>query len=211
MGGITDENDCNNYIGNNHGSIEKIGGRWYVFWHRHTNGTSFSRQACAEEIKIMPDGAIPQVEMTSCGLNGGPLYGIGEYPAAIACNLKSDGGTRRGDIPHGGAHPYITQDGEDGDSSAVQYIANLKEGALCGFKYFNGAGADKISVVIRGTARGYFVVSDGNKDIAKIGLTPSAEWKKFCAPLAAREGIFPLYFTFRGEGYADFLSFELQR
>ena len=211
MGGITDENDCNNYIGNNHGSIEKIGGRWYVFWHRHTNGTSFSRQACAEEIKIMPDGAIPQVEMTSCGLNGGPLYGIGEYPAAIACNLKSGGGTRRGDIPHGGAHPYITQDGEDGDSSAVQYIANLKEGALCGFKYFNGAGADKISVVIRGTARGYFVVSDGNKDIAKIGLTPSAEWKKFCAPLAAREGIFPLYFTFRGEGYADFLSFELQR
>ena len=42
------------------------------------------------EIKIADDGKIAQVEITSCGLNGGPLEGRGEYPAYIACNLFTD-------------------------------------------------------------------------------------------------------------------------
>ena len=75
------------YGGNNHGSMVQIGEKWYIFYHRQTNGTSFSRQAMAQEIQILPDGSIPQVEMTSCGLNGGPLVGKGTYPAHIACNL----------------------------------------------------------------------------------------------------------------------------
>ena len=41
----------------------------------------------AERVTLLPDGSIPQVEMTSCGLNGGPLEGRGTYPAYIACNL----------------------------------------------------------------------------------------------------------------------------
>ena len=52
------------YGGNNHGSIIQIKDKWYVFYHRHTNGSNFSRQDCIEEIKILPDGTIPQVEMT---------------------------------------------------------------------------------------------------------------------------------------------------
>jgi beta-xylosidase len=62
-----------NYTGNTHGSIIEINGNWYVFYHRHTNRHEFSRQGCVEQIKIMKDGSIPQVEITSCGLNGGPL------------------------------------------------------------------------------------------------------------------------------------------
>lgn len=58
---------------NNHGCIECISGKWYIFYHRHTHRSTFSRQVCAEPITILPDGRIPQVEMTSCGLNGGPL------------------------------------------------------------------------------------------------------------------------------------------
>lgn len=210
IGGIADENNCNNYIGNNHGSIEEIAGKWYVFYHRHTNGTSFSRQACAEEIKILPDGSIPQVEMTSCGLNAGPLEGIGEYPARIACVLKSGQGTKRGDIPHGGAHPYFTQDGPDGEEEAGQHIANLKNGAVCGFKYFSGAGARKITVTVRGTADGCFAVSGGKEELACIKIAPSQSWTQFSAPLKEARGVFPLYFTCRGEGYADFLGFALE-
>ena len=75
------------YGGNNHGSIIEIAGEWYIFYHRHTNGTNYSRQACAEKIKILPDNSIPQVELTSCGLNGGPLPGKGTYDTYIACNL----------------------------------------------------------------------------------------------------------------------------
>ena len=59
-----------------------------------TDKSTYSRQACAEEIQIEPDGHITQVEITSCGLNGGPLPAQGEYPAAIACVLTN------GHMPH---------------------------------------------------------------------------------------------------------------
>jgi len=42
--------------GNNHGSIVEINGQWYIFYHRHTNGMDFCRQACAEPIEIIEDG-----------------------------------------------------------------------------------------------------------------------------------------------------------
>jgi hypothetical protein len=75
------------YGGNNHGGLVEVGGKYYIFYHRQTNGTHFCRQGCAEPIVIGEDQKIPQVEMTSCGLNGGPLQGFGEYPTYIACNL----------------------------------------------------------------------------------------------------------------------------
>lgn len=59
-----------------------------------TNYTAFSRQGVAEAVRILPDGSIPQIEMTSCGLNNGPLDGKGEYEARIACNLWSKAGAR---------------------------------------------------------------------------------------------------------------------
>jgi hypothetical protein len=40
------------YGGNNHGGMEEIHGQWYIFYHRHTNGTNFSRQGCAEPITL---------------------------------------------------------------------------------------------------------------------------------------------------------------
>ncbi len=68
------------YGGNNHGGLVEFNGKWYIFYHRHTNGTNFSRQGCVEPITFTEDGAIPQVEMTSCGLNGGPLVGTRGVP-----------------------------------------------------------------------------------------------------------------------------------
>ena len=62
------------YGGNNHGSMVQIGEKWYIFYHRQTNGTSFSRQAMAQEIQILPDGSIPQVEMTSCASTAAPWW-----------------------------------------------------------------------------------------------------------------------------------------
>ena len=32
------------YCANNHGSMVEIEGEWYIFYHRHTNGTNYSRQ-----------------------------------------------------------------------------------------------------------------------------------------------------------------------
>lgn len=42
-----------NRTGTNHGSIEKISGQWYVFYHRLTHNSDYSRQACAERIEIL--------------------------------------------------------------------------------------------------------------------------------------------------------------
>ena len=66
------------YGANNHGGLEMINGQVYIFYHRHTDGTNFSRQGMAERVTLEPDGSIHQVEMTSCGLNGGPLAGRGD-------------------------------------------------------------------------------------------------------------------------------------
>ena len=48
------------YTSNNHGSMEEINGKWYIFYHRHTNGTVFSRQGCAEPLTFNDDGTIKQ-------------------------------------------------------------------------------------------------------------------------------------------------------
>ncbi|MBR4470504.1 MAG: family 43 glycosylhydrolase [Erysipelotrichaceae bacterium] len=76
-----------NNSGTIHGGIEYINGQSYIFYHRCTNNTDFSRQACGEPISIEEDGTIRQVEITSQGLYGKALPGIGTYPAAICCNL----------------------------------------------------------------------------------------------------------------------------
>lgn len=211
INGIADENDCNGYIGNNHGSIECINGQWYVFYHRHTNRKSFSRQACAERIEISSDGRIEQVEMTSCGLNGGPLRGIGEYSAGIACNLKSKYGTMRGEIPPDGVHPYITQDAPDGEEEAGMHIANFRDGSVCGFKYFTREGAKKITITARGKAKGLFRVTDGKNILAEVPVSPSKIWEKYSGKFSCDEEKFALYITFEGGGRADILSFSLEK
>lgn len=44
--------------GNDHGSIVEINNQWYVFYHRQTNGSWFSRQGCAERIYVNTDGRL---------------------------------------------------------------------------------------------------------------------------------------------------------
>lgn len=87
LDGNEDENHARNYLGNTHGGLLNIGDDWYIFYHRQTNRSSYARQACAEKLERTPDGGFRQAELTSCGLNGGPLNGKGRYEARIACNL----------------------------------------------------------------------------------------------------------------------------
>ena len=72
MEGVPDVKHARNNTGNTHGSIIELNGKYFVFYHRHSNRKQSSRQAMAEEIRF-EDGKFYQAEMTSCGLNGGPL------------------------------------------------------------------------------------------------------------------------------------------
>jgi hypothetical protein len=207
------EKDALNYYGNNHGSIVKINGRWFVFYHRHTNLNQCSRQACAEEIMIEVDGSIHQVEMTSCGLNDGPLFGVGKYEARIACNLMSGEGALNyyfgNEVPD--FHPYFTQDGEDGDEKSVQYIANMKDGSCAGFKYFYFQNGKDISVTFRGNGTGVMWVGTTLRthNVAEINISPSEVWKVSSAEMMIPDGKQTLYFTYKGVGAIDFLAIEL--
>lgn len=202
------------YGGNNHGSIVKIGGEWYVFYHRHTNGTNYSRQGCMEKIEILEDGSIPQVEMTSCGSNGGALPGEGEYPAYIACNLYC-----QEELAYTGSpgewldcrFPKITQDGYEIDAENG-YITNMRNGAVAGYKYFDCKGIYQIAVTVRGNCRGgcYDVMTDFEGIcLGQILITSSNEWKTYKADIAIPDGIRAIYLRYKGNGYASLKSFEL--
>lgn len=213
LNGRTDK-DALNYTGNNHGSIVEINGQWYVFYHRQTNRHQFSRQVCAEPITIEKDGSIKQVEITSCGLNNGPLKGTGEYEARIACNLMSIEGAKRYEF---GTeiekyHPYFTQDGEDREDNPNQYVANMTDGSLAGFKYFIFDKVEEISVKVRGNGNGVFLVSTelGGKPVAEVKISAQNDWSTFSAPMKIEDDVKPLYFTYKGDGSVDFMSFTIK-
>ena len=205
--------DLTTYMGNNnHGSIIEINGNFYVFYHRHTNGTWFSRQGCIEPITIDDSGNIRQVEMTSQGANGKPLKGSGEYPAFIACNLFNYDG-KQGLLPFNSRpefSPKITQDGRDGDEEQG-YIADITDSCIMGFKYFDCNDIKRISVVTRGYCNGAFELRlslDGDV-LAQIPVEFTNVWTEFSADIKIPDGVHALYFTYTGGGTAQLKSFSL--
>ena len=195
------------YGANNHGGLVEILDTWYIFYHRHTCGTWYSRQGCAEPITLLSDGHFDQVEMTSCGLNGGPLVGEGEYPAYIACNLFTDKPAIY--VGEEGC-PKIIQDGRDGDEE-TGYIANMKKSATAGFKYFDCKGVKEISVKTRGYAGGKMEVrtSIGGAVLAELDIPFSNIWEVITAPIDLPDGIHSIYLTYCGDGTCSLCSFAL--
>ena len=212
--GITKENPTN-FIGNTHGGMVCVNGQWYIFYHRQTNQQKCARQGCAEKIYFEADGSIKQVEVTSCGLNPTPIRGIGTYEARIACNLWGKNGnfdynkTRHKETEY----PYFTQSGKDREENPDQYIANMMNGAVAGFKYFDFSkeAPERIQIEVRGTGRGVVKVSTekGGASVANIKVEPSNANQSFVAEMQKLNGTQPLYFEFKGEGCIDFISFTL--
>lgn len=196
------------YGANNHGGIEKINGEWYIFYHRHTNGTWYCRQGCSEKIKLMEDGSIPQVEMTSCGLNGGPLKGEGEYPAYLACNMFIASTPSK--YVSDDRFPRITQDGRDGDEN-LGYIENIKDGATFGFKYFDCKDIKKLAIATRGYCNGEYEIRtkwDGDV-LGKIPVNNTNVWTTHWTDCDIPDGINAIYLTFKGSGCHQLKSFTI--
>lgn len=215
--GYKGNTEADNYTGNTHGGMAEINGQWYIFYHRQTNRQKCARQGCAEKITVLPDGSIPQAEITSCGLNDGPLEGRGTYEARIACNLSSRKGTfaylKTREKDREGIHPYFTQSGTDREQDGDQYIANMTDGAWAGFKYFEFTGKEEtIEVNVRGTAQGnILVMNDRNKQpVAQIPICPSAAFRFFKGKLSIGAGIYPLFFMYEGKGSFDFDRFQAE-
>ena len=208
-----------NCWGNNHGSIEIIDGRYYIFYHVPTNRSMYSRQGRAERIEFLPDGTFRQAHMTSQGLNGGPLPAEGTYPASCVCILH---GKMPGAIAHplamGKRHPFVTQDGpdfavEDQPENARpprQFITNGKKGLVAGFRFFDVKEPAGVSVTLRGSMKGEIEVRTGEEGpvCGRIPVSPSAEWKSFNGDVKIPAGVQELYFAFGGRGKLDMLEFR---
>ncbi|KAA9105870.1 family 43 glycosylhydrolase [Microbacterium rhizomatis] len=205
--------DALNYTANNHGGLVQIENQWYIFYHRHTNREQVSRQAVAEPIELAADGRFLQTEMTSSGLNNGPLIGEGTYPARIACILQSARGA--GPLPYlsisrRGPHPYFTQTGHDREGGGDQHIANMRDGAVAGFKHFDLRAARSVTVDVRGGDGEVHVSTELNgAPLAVIPVpTPVGETGTVALPEGLTEKS-ALYFRYRGKGAISFHSFTL--
>lgn len=196
--------------GNTHGSIVEIKGKYYIFDHRMTNNSGYCRQGVAEEIRIDSDGSIRQVEATSCGLNDGPLAGIGAYPAYIACTLMDN---NRNQTPDGKqiTAPCITQDGEDRECGPDQFVHNLIDKCVVGYKYFDLRKTTGITVTCRGDAKGQLTVrySENGTPVAQLEILPQgSQWRRVTGTLPPGSEKSALYMEFEGVGSMDISAFE---
>ncbi len=213
--GLNGRTEAINYTGNTHGSMVEIGGEWYIFYHRQTNKQKCARQACAEKLTLLPDGKFLQAELTSCGLNNGPLKGSGTYEARIACNLYSAQGTfactKSFEKDKKKIHPYFTQTGSDRENNPDQYIANMTKGSVAGFKYFELDNPESISVCVKASQEGVMAVytEEQGTPVAEIKVLSAADWKDFSGNMQKISGTKALYFKWNGNGACDFMKFTI--
>lgn len=193
-------------LGNNHGGLVRIQGQDYIFYQRHTHCTQFSRQGCAEKIQILPDGSIPQVAITSCGLNPGPLSAQGSWNAALCCHLTAQDpavmANYRGLDPE--RHPAVWEEGAGTDR--VSYVRNIRQGTVVGFKYFSTETERALAFTLRGQGRGVLEVRldapDEREPVACARVVPGKDWHVVSA-VGAYHGIHALYLTYHGTGAID--------
>lgn len=112
-GVIIDNDGCDPGSWNNHGSIERFGDQWYVFYHRSSGNSGARRRLCVEPIVIGEDGSIAEVPMTSqgtgepfapgehidgwraCQVHGGGFVGAVDGQERLVLPRKGAGGTFR--------------------------------------------------------------------------------------------------------------------
>lgn len=195
-------------VGNNHGGLVEIKGQWYIFYHRHTYLNQYNRQGCAEKIFFDENQQIPQVTITTSGMNPEPLSGNASYPAVYCCNLTNG---RMGALSSLGRtnrevdFPYITcKDGE-------RYIASMKKGSLAGYKYINLKETKKIEIVYRGEVSGELDIytEQSRAAVGKIALKPTAWWRTAEAEVSFADEK-ELYLVHRGEGELSLLTLNLK-
>lgn len=172
--------------GNDHGSICKINNQWYIFYHRMTNNTCQSRRACVERIEILPDGSIPQVEMTSLGFSKA-LSPYDKNAAELACVIK------------GGC--YITE-----EAPWSRPVIKISDGCVVGYKYYE-FGSDTttkfytLCTKFRSNSSGKVTVKIDNPTdgevLGSFELTETnGEFKWYTSKVSAPTGRHSLYFVF---------------
>lgn len=131
-GVIIDNARCDPSSWNNHGSIERFGLRWYVFYHRSSRRSMGFRRLCVEPIRIESDGRIPEVVMSTQGA-GRPVAATERLDAWRACEMR------------GAAYVGPNADG-------VEVLRELTDGASACFRWIE---LDEASLEVELEAHGH--------------------------------------------------------
>lgn len=138
--------------GNTHGGLCRLGGQWYIFYHRQCGLDEFSRQAMVAPVEITveegPGGKvhISEAEYTSEGFEINGLNPLHTYPAGIACHYTGSRPAIETGWPHKKFYgSYIKPGRYDGDpatapdsiSLTINPVVNNTDGSVIGYKYFN--------------------------------------------------------------------------
>lgn len=188
---IIDNNGCDPQSWNNHGSIECVGGQWYVFYHRCSRGTQQFRRLCIEKITVNPDGTIDEVKMTSQGI-GDPFVSGEKIMGYQACGLKGS--------------CYIDVDGEHGYE---EKLTNICDGDEAVFRYVKSempwkeielscTGSGMVSVFLNGEKAGEIKVSGQKGSICTL-----------CAPIAMDAGEYELMLRFEKSEEMELMTVTL--
>lgn len=143
--------------GNTHGSIAEVNGKWYVFYHRQSGPTEYTRQAMVAPIEVVveegPGGkvTISEAEYTSEGFETDGLDLYKRYPAGIACYYTGPTPILQ-EYPnyyHSGSYmqPFYLSDETYEDPYQLDVncnvVVNNTDGSIVGYKYFNFDGLKK--------------------------------------------------------------------
>ena len=195
-------------VGNDHGGLVQIEGQWYIFYHRHTYINQYNRQGGAERVYFDENGHIPQVTITTSGMNPGPLSGDASYPAVYCCNLTNGHMGPLSSIGRSNPEvdfPFITS--ENGE----RFITNIKDGNLIGYKYIDLSVTKEIEVVYQTDACGQLEIYteiDGEQR-GSIHLEKTNWWKAAGTKVSLDKKT-ELYFVYRGKGKLSLLTLNLK-
>lgn len=192
-GVIIDNAACDPASWNNHGSIEAIGGQWYVFYHRSTCGMSKMRRVCCERIFFDEQGLIKEVPMTSSGANA---YLDAEgliFDAPLACALSGS--------------CYIDALKRDSEEKIVR----ISDGDTATFRYIRMDGESH--GIFKAKGKGFCILSavgqDGViKELGKVRVNGENETAFSILPV---KGVIELILKFREPEELEFISFSLSK
>jgi hypothetical protein len=195
-------------VGNDHGGLVCVRDQWYIFYHRHTSTNQYNRQGCAEKVYFDENGMIPQVSITSSGMNEKPLSGAASYPAVYCCNLTNGHMGALSSLGRTNAEidfPYMTCVEDE------RYITNIKDGTLIGYKYISLKDTKQIGVVFRGNGKGKLEIRNQmeGEAVAAIEITPSAYWKMSMAQTSFSETDEELYLIYKGDDSVEMMTLHL--
>ena len=195
-------------VGNNHGGLVEVNGQWYIFYHRHTYLNQYNRQGCAERIFFDKNGKIPQVTITTSGMNPEPLSGNASYPAVYCCNLTNG---------HMGALSSLGRTNKEIDfpymtcEAGERFITNIKDRNRIGYKYINLKETKKIEVIYQTDTDGELEIYTelGKESKGIIKLAPSTWWKA-AETNVSFEHDRVLYLVYRGQGSLSLITLNLK-